>query len=93
MPSHRHDIRRITRGSALPADDGTRRAPATPRLTPRETMVLSLLAQGLTARMIARRLGVATSTVSKHQENLYRKFGTGDRLTTVLAAQRLRLIP
>jgi DNA-binding NarL/FixJ family response regulator len=66
---------------------------ARPQLTLRETAVLRLLAEGLPAKTIARRLGVATGTVSKHQENLYRKFGTRDRLTTVLTAQRLRLVP
>jgi len=62
-------------------------------LTAREAAVLRLLAEGLTARAIAGRLGVATATVSKHQEHLYRKLGTCDRLTTVLTAQRLNLVP
>jgi DNA-binding NarL/FixJ family response regulator len=55
-------------------------------------MVLQLLAEGLPAKVIARRLGVATRTVSKHLENMYRKLGTSDRLTTVLTAQRQHLV-
>ncbi|MBB4691639.1 helix-turn-helix domain-containing protein [Paractinoplanes abujensis] len=64
-----------------------------PRLTPREHAILELLAQGFTARAMARRLGVAPATVSKHLQNVYRKLGTSDRLVTVLTAQRLRILP
>ncbi|GIE94645.1 helix-turn-helix transcriptional regulator [Paractinoplanes rishiriensis] len=61
-------------------------------VTPRELAVLALLAEGLKAIAIARRLGVMPSTVTKHQENLYRKLGTTDRLATVLLAQTLGLV-
>lgn len=64
-------------------------AQAAPRLTSREHDVLALLAEGLTARAMARRLGLSPRTVSKHQENLYRKLGTSNRVNTVLVAQRL----
>jgi DNA-binding CsgD family transcriptional regulator len=61
-------------------------------ITPREHTVLMLLNDGLTASAIARKLTLSVHTVSKHQENLYRKFGTHDRLTTVLLAQKLGLV-
>ncbi|GGN46568.1 DNA-binding NarL/FixJ family response regulator [Actinoplanes campanulatus] len=61
-------------------------------LTPRELAVLRLLAQGWTAVAIGRRLAIHPCTVSKHQQNLYRKLGTNDRLTTVLHAQMLGLL-
>ena len=61
-------------------------------LTPRELTVLALIAEGLTARAIARRLCVTEATVSKHQENMYRKLGCRDRLTAVLTAQREGLL-
>jgi len=61
-------------------------------LTPRERVVLSLLAEGLTAAAAARRLAISPHTVNKHRENLYRKFGTTDRVSTVLRAQKLGLI-
>lgn len=67
-----------------------RDAPA--RVTPRELAVLVLMAEGLTAASIARRLGVTPSTVTKHQENLYRKLETSDRLTTVLRAYAAGLL-
>lgn len=72
---------------------------ATPResaadcdLTPRETAVLLLLTDALTAAAMGRRLGISARTVHKHIENIYRKLGTRDRISTVLRAQRLGLV-
>jgi DNA-binding CsgD family transcriptional regulator len=62
-------------------------------LTPRELTVLLLLTNALTADAIGRRLGISARTVHKHIENIYRKLGTRDRLSTVLRAQRLGLVP
>jgi DNA-binding CsgD family transcriptional regulator len=62
-------------------------------LTPRELTVLALLAEGLTAAAISRRLAISYRTVNTHLENLYRKLGTADRLRTVLLAQDLGLVP
>jgi DNA-binding CsgD family transcriptional regulator len=62
-------------------------------LTPREISVLSLLADGMTAEAIGRRLGISNRTVHKHTENLYRKLAATDRLTAVLRAQSLGLLP
>jgi DNA-binding NarL/FixJ family response regulator len=63
-----------------------------PRLTCRQAQILGLLATGLTAEAISRRLGISRRTVTKHQELLYRRLGTSDRLTTVLRAQLLGLV-
>ncbi|MEU6139346.1 LuxR C-terminal-related transcriptional regulator [Streptomyces sp. NPDC047081] len=62
-------------------------------LTPRETTVLLLLTDALTAAAIGRRLGISDRTVHKHVENIYRKLGTRDRISTVLRAQQLGLVP
>ncbi|WP_336213863.1 helix-turn-helix transcriptional regulator [Nonomuraea sp. LPB2021202275-12-8] len=62
-------------------------------VTPRETAVVSLLAKGLTAVAIGRRLGISPRTVHKHQENLYRKLGAADRVTAILRAQAAGLLP
>ncbi|QUQ62532.1 response regulator transcription factor [Kutzneria sp. CA-103260] len=62
-------------------------------LTRREIAVLTLLADGLTAEAIGRRLGISGRTVHKHTENLYRKLAASDRLTAVLRAQGLGLLP
>lgn len=62
-------------------------------LTPRELTVLLLLSDALTADAMGRRLGISVRTVHKHVENIYRKLGTRDRISTVLHAQRLGLVP
>jgi DNA-binding CsgD family transcriptional regulator len=62
-------------------------------LTPRELSVLTLVADGLTAAAAARRLVVAERTVHKHLERIYAKFGVSDRVSAVLRAQRLGILP
>ncbi len=63
------------------------------KLTPRELTVLISLSDGLTAGATARRLGISPHTVNRHLEHLYRKLGTRDRVSTVLRAQTLGLLP
>jgi len=62
-------------------------------LTPRELAVLSLLAEGLTAASIGRRLMITERTVHKHLQHSYTKLGVTDRLGAVLRAQRIGLLP
>ncbi|MGW0333426.1 response regulator transcription factor [Streptomyces sp. NPDC003011] len=82
---------RLTTGPDTPAAAG---APdAAHGLTPRETTVLFLLAEALTATAMGRRLGISERTVHKHVASIYRKLGTHDRVSTVLRAQRLGLVP
>ncbi len=57
------------------------------RLTPRELAVLALLAEGLTAASIGRRLMITERTVHKHLQRSYTKLGA------VLRAQRIGLLP
>ncbi|MEV4744338.1 helix-turn-helix transcriptional regulator [Streptomyces sp. NPDC049555] len=61
-------------------------------LTPRELTVLGLLAEGLTATAIARRLALSPHTVNRHLERIYRKLGTNNRLATVLLAKEAGLV-
>ena len=63
------------------------------RLTPRELAVLALLAEGLTAASIGRRLMITERTVHKHLQHSYTKLGVTDRLGAVLCAQRIGLLP
>jgi DNA-binding CsgD family transcriptional regulator len=77
---------------ALP-DPGQHSDPSQFGLTQRELVVLAMLAEGLTAQAIAHRLAISPHTVIKHQQNIYRKLRTKDRLTTVLIAQKEGLLP
>ncbi|WP_253258372.1 LuxR C-terminal-related transcriptional regulator [Pseudonocardia sp. N23] len=62
-------------------------------LTRREGQVLGLVALGLTADAIGRRLGISGRTVHKHLEHAYGKLGCADRLSAVLRARELGLVP
>jgi len=48
-------------------------------ITPRETEVAGLVADGLTNRQIGRRLGISERTAERHVENLRAKLGVGSR--------------
>jgi DNA-binding CsgD family transcriptional regulator len=61
-------------------------------LTERELAVLTLLADGLTADAMARRLHSSPRTVQKHLEHLYRKLGVRDRLMAVQRAREAGLL-
>lgn len=64
-----------------------------PHLTVRETEVLALLARGYTCSRIARTVGASPRTVEVHLGRIYAKLGVRDRLSAVLAAYDLALIP
>ena len=51
-----------------------------PRLTPRETEVLRLVAKGLSARAIAARLTLSHRTVENHVQNSLRKLQLSNRV-------------
>lgn len=61
-------------------------------LTCRERSVLGLLADGLTADAIARRLGISPRTVHAHLSHVYRKLGVSDRMDAVLVGHAAGLI-
>lgn len=58
------------------------------RLTQREKEVLALLVQGRSDIEIARALGIATRTASKHVENIREKLGVKNRWEAVVEARR-----
>ena len=80
---------------SLPRTPATEPAPVAPdvRLTPRELTVLVLVADGHTAAAAARRMRVAERTVHKHLERVYAKLGVSDRVSAVLTAQRIGVLP
>jgi DNA-binding NarL/FixJ family response regulator len=61
-------------------------------LTPREGQVLALLAEGLSNRGIAERLGISDQTVKFHVASVMGKLGTANRVETVRLAVRRGLI-
>ena len=96
-------IRRAARGEVVlvgtPVDrmgsiaDGIdRRRHIESRLTRREREVLKVAAQGLTAREIARHLGVRERTVTTHLGRIYGKLGVNSRVGAVIEAARSGLV-
>jgi DNA-binding NarL/FixJ family response regulator len=61
-------------------------------LTPRETEVLQLLADGLTNKAIAQRLGISDHTVKFHVNAVLGKLGAQSRTEAVVRATRLGLL-
>jgi DNA-binding NarL/FixJ family response regulator len=60
-------------------------------LTPRETEVLGLVAEGHTNRQIAERLFISVKTASVHVSNILAKLGVANRAEAAVAAHRLGL--
>lgn len=73
---------------------GTQSEPQNPcaQLTAREMDILCQLTSGTTARAIGRASGISEGTVRKHLEHIYRKLGANDRITAVIAAQKLGIL-
>jgi DNA-binding NarL/FixJ family response regulator len=61
-------------------------------LTAREIEILAVAAEGLTAKEIALRMGLASRTVTTHLANIYSKLGVGTRVAAVMKAANLGLI-
>ncbi|WP_419707438.1 response regulator transcription factor [Promicromonospora sp. NFX87] len=76
---------------AMVATDHPARSVAGP-MTRRETEVLTLVGEGLTAAAVARRAGISVRTVHKHLEQAYRKLDCHDRLSAVLVARSTGLL-
>ncbi len=70
------------------------RAPsaASEELTPREAEVLQLLAQGLSNKSIAGRLGISDHTAKFHVNSILSKLGAQSRTDAVVRAARLGLL-
>jgi DNA-binding NarL/FixJ family response regulator len=83
---HVHSGRRL-----MPQEVAERLAEYFPQvaLTPREVEVLTLVAQGLSNKEIARKLGAASGTVKMHVQNILSKLKATDRTQAVtIALQR-----
>ena len=67
--------------------------PLVEALTPRETQILSLVADGLANKAIAARLGVSDETVKFHLTSIFGKLAASNRTDAVRIALRRGLIP
>lgn len=65
----------------------SREPPLTDQLSDREKQVLRLVAAGLANKQIARRLGIAESTVKVHTGNIFRRIGVTDRTSAAVWAK------
>jgi DNA-binding CsgD family transcriptional regulator len=62
-------------------------------LTPRETEIIALVAEGSTNRQVAAELVISEKTVSRHLANVYLKLGVPNRTAAVAWARRQGLPP
>ncbi len=68
------------------------RAGAAVRLSEREGQVLMLIAEGLSAPEIGKRISISTTTVKSHLSSLYEKLGVSDRAAAVAEGMRRGLL-
>lgn len=61
-------------------------------LTPRETEILTMLAEGTGNKVMARRLGISDHTVKFHLSSIFAKLGARSRTEAVTMGARLGLI-
>ena len=74
--------------AGLAAQIQLRSRPAAPLLTARESEVLALIADGLSAPAIGARLHLSPATIKSHLRTLYEKLGVSDRAAAVAEAMR-----
>jgi two-component system nitrate/nitrite response regulator NarL len=63
-----------------------------PDLTPRESEVLHMIAEGMSAPDIAKRIHLSPTTVKTHLHTLYEKLGVSDRAAAVAEGMRRGLL-
>lgn len=68
------------------------RSEGRPNLTSRESEVLGMIAEGLSAPDIAKRIHLSPTTVKTHLHTLYEKLGVSDRAAAVAEAMRRGLL-
>ena len=63
---------------------------STPRLTPREEEILSLVMRGMKNKQIAEELSITTGTVKVHLMHVFEKTGVKDRFELAMYGRKLR---
>jgi LuxR family transcriptional regulator, maltose regulon positive regulatory protein len=59
-------------------------------LTPREKIIIILVAKGCSNKQIAERLFISVDTVKNHLKNVYRKLGACNRIDALHKAQLIK---
>ncbi len=81
------------RVSLAPAQNGFAEAePTRPLLTPRELEILACLGEGMSNKLVARRLGISAHTVKFHLEAVFTKLDATSRAEAVAKGLRRGLI-
>jgi len=75
-----------------PFEDQQENSPFEESLTPREIQILELLAEGLSNRSIAARLGISDQTVKFHLAIVFDKLGAANRTDAVRRGVRRGII-
>jgi len=75
------------RAARLLLGEGSPR-PTSPRLSEREAEVLALVADGLSNKLVARRLGITERTVKAHLTRIFEQLDVTDRTQAALWAER-----
>jgi two-component system, NarL family, nitrate/nitrite response regulator NarL len=78
--------------AGVAAEVRSRWRPDVPSLSERERQVLEMIAEGMSAPEIGRRLYLSTATVKSHLQSLYEKLDVADRAAAVAAAMRRGLL-
>lgn len=65
----------------------------TEHITPRETQILSLMAEGYVNKQIASILTISVETVKKHQKHIYKKTGAHNKIDALTKTKWLTASP
>jgi PAS domain S-box-containing protein len=89
LPGSRPIVLQLLRNGTVVDDDGEA---AALELTPRQREVLRLLADGIPAKVIAQRLGIAQVTVRNHIQAILNELRCHSQLEAVAEARRRKLL-
>jgi two-component system nitrate/nitrite response regulator NarL len=78
--------------ASVAAEVRSRWRPDMPSLSERERQALEMIAEGMSAPEIGRRLHLSPATVKSHLQSLYEKLGVSDRAAAVAEAMRRGLL-